>query len=179
MAAQRGARARRRRLRWSEAITLTELLYDEARIRPVVGQLPRAQGEPWVALHAPGDRRRGALSWFVVDAGGRASLSKSGTAAGLVVDEWAEVIPSGDVVTGVALNVDAPSSRPPQTMLLGLPPRDRSWSFDNVIDTLLEALEAAKLRAVDPDVLVAYGHQMPAIFPPVAIDSGPQEAPDG
>ena len=149
------------------------------RIRPVVGQLPRAQGEPWVALHAPGDRRRGALSWFVVDAGGRASLSESGTAAGLVVDEWAEVIPSGDVVTGVALNVDAPSSRPPQAMLLGLPPRDRSWSFDNVIDTLLEALEAAKLRAVDPDVLVAYGHQMPAIFPPVEIDSGPQEASDG
>ncbi len=162
-----------------DAITLTELLYDEARIRPVVGQLPRAQGEPWVALHAPGDRRRGALSWFVVDAGGRASLSESGTAAGLVIDEWAEVIPSGDVVTGVALNVDAPSSRPPQAMLLGLPPRDRSWSFDNVIDTLLEALEAAKLRAVDPDVLVAYGHQMPAIFPPVAIDSGPQEASDG
>ena len=162
-----------------DAITLTELLYDEARIRPVVGQLPRVQGEPWVALHAPGDRRRGALSWFVVDAGGRASLSESGTAAGLVIDEWAEVIPSGDVVTGVALNVDAPSSRPPQAMLLGLPPRDRSWSFDNVIDTLLEALEAAKLRAVDPDVLVAYGHQMPAIFPPVAIDSGPQEASDG
>jgi hypothetical protein len=162
-----------------DAITLTELLYDEARIRPLVGQLPRAKNEPWLALNAPADRRRGALSWFVIDAGGRASLDKQGTAAGLVVDEWAEVIPGGEVVSGVALNVDAPSSRPPQAMLLGLPPRDRSWSFDNVVDTLLEALEAAKLRAVDPDVLLAYGHQMPAIFPPVAIDSGPQEASDG
>jgi hypothetical protein len=58
-------------------------------------------------------------------------------------------------------------------------PRDRRWSFDNVVDTLLEALEAAKLRAVDPDVLVAYGHQMPAIYPPDGIDSGPQEASGG
>jgi hypothetical protein len=115
----------------------------------------------------------------VVDHGGRASLAKEGAAAGLVVDEWAEMIPTGDVVTGVALNVDAPSSRPPQAMLLGLPPRDRSWSFDNVVDTLLEAFEAAKLRAVDSDVLLAHGHQAPAIFPPAGIDSGPQEEPDG
>ena len=60
-------------------------------------------------------------------------------------------------------------------MLLGLPPRDQQWNFDNVVDTLLEAFEAAKLRAVDPDVLAAYGHQMPAIYPPTGIDSGPQE----
>ena len=161
------------------AITLNELLHDAASVSPAVGQLPTAPGEPWVALHAPADRRRGALSWLVLDHGGRAELAKNGRAAGLVVDEWVEVVPSGEVVTGVALNVDAPSSRPPQAMLLGLPPRDRSWSFDNVVDTLLEALEAAKLRAVDPDVLVAYGHHAPAIYPPVGIDSGPQEAPDG
>ena len=83
------------------------------------------------------------------------------------------------MVTGVALNYDAPSSRPPQAMLLGLPPRDQQWNFDNVVDTLLEAFEAAKLRAVDPDVLAAYGHQMPAIYPPTGIDSGPQEPTDG
>jgi hypothetical protein len=155
------------------------LLYDTASVSPAVGQLPAEPGEPWVALHAPVDRRRGALSWLVLDHGGRTELEKIGRAAGLVVDEWVELVPSGEVVTGVALNVDAPSSRPPQAMLLGLPPRDRNWSFDNVVDTLLEALEAAKLRAVDPDVLVAYGHHAPAIYPPVGIDSGPQGAPDG
>jgi hypothetical protein len=162
-----------------ETLTLAELLHDEASLRPVVGQLPGGLGEPWVALNAPADRRRGALSWLVLDHGGRAGLAKAGTAAGLVVDEWAEVIPSGEVVTGVALNFDAPSSRPPQAMLLALPPRDRSWDFDNVVDTLLEGFEAAKLRAIDPDVLVAYGHQMPAIYPPVGLDSGPQEVSDG
>jgi hypothetical protein len=162
-----------------ETITLAELLHDEPDVRPLVGQLPSKAGEPWVALDAPADRRRGALSWFVVDSGGRAALKAGGLAAGLVVDEWAEIVPSGEVVTGVALNFDAPSSRPPQAMLLGLPPRNQDWSFDNVVDTLLEAFEAAKLRAVDPDVLLAYGHQMPAIYPPVGIDSGPQEASGG
>ena len=161
------------------AITLNELLYDRASVRPAVGQLPAAPGEPWVALHAPPDRRRGALSWLALDHGGLGDLAKTGRAAGLVLDEWVELVPSGEVVTGVALNVDAPSSRPPQAMLLGLPPRDRSWDFDNVVDTLLEALEAAKLRAVDPDVLLGYGHHAPAIYPPVGIDSGLQEAPDG
>lgn len=162
-----------------EAITLTELLYDEASVKPAVGQLPARPGAPWVGLHAPADRRLGSLSWFVLDHGGRTALGKAGVACGLVVDEWAEVIPTGEVVTGVALNVDAPSSRPPQSMLLGLPPRDRNWNFDNIIDTLLEAFEAAKLRAADPELLIAYGHQAPAIYPPVGIDSGPQEAPDG
>jgi hypothetical protein len=173
------ARVRRDAGALEGAMTLAELLFDETRLRPAVGQLPAGPGEPWAALQASGDRRRGALSWFVLDHGGRAALAAAGVAAGLVVDEWAEVIPSGDVVTGVALNFDAPSSRPPQAMLLALPPRDRSWSFDNVVDTLLEGLEAAKLRAVDPDVLVAYGHQMPAIYPPVGIDSGPQEESGG
>ena len=46
--------------------------------------------------------------------------------------------------------------------------------FDNVVDTLLEGFEAAKLRAVDPDVLGTYGHQMPAIFPPGYISAGPR-----
>ena len=158
-----------------QAITLGELLFDAATVQPAVGQLGAGKEELWLALEAPADRRRGALSWFVLDGGGRAALARNGVAAGLVLDEWVEIVPSGEAVTGVAVNVDAPSSRAPQAMLLALPPRDREWSFDTVLDTLLEALEAAKLRAVDPDVLVAYGHQAPAIFVPAALVAGPQE----
>jgi hypothetical protein len=162
-----------------QAITLAELLFDAATVRPAVGQIGAGEEEPWLALAAPADRRRGALCWFVVDGGGRAALLRDGVATGLVVDEWAEVVPSGEAVTGVAVNVDAPSSRAPQAMLLALPPRDREWSFDTVLDTLLEALEAAKLRSVDPDVLVAYGHQAPAVFVPAGLAAGPQEHADG
>ena len=161
-----------------DAITLAELLGDAAIAAPLVGQLGVGADEPWVALNAPADRRRGALSFLVLDHGGRRALAVHGVAAGLVVDEWVETVPTGDVVTAVALNVDAPSSRPPQSMLLGLPAHDGTWDFDAVVDTLLEGLEAAKLRAVDPDVLAAYGQQAPAIFPPTALDCGPQEEAD-
>jgi hypothetical protein len=96
-----------------------------------------------------------------------------------VVDEWSELIPAQEAVTGIAVNYDAPTSRAPQALLLALPPAGRKWSFNRVVDTLLDTLEAAKLRAVDPDVLLAYGHQAPAIFPPVDIAAGPQEPSDG
>jgi hypothetical protein len=96
-----------------------------------------------------------------------------------VVDEWSELIPPEQTITGVAVNYDAPTSRPPQALLLALPPAGRRWSFDHVVETLLDTLEAAKLRAVDPDVLLAYGHQAPAIFPPAGIAAGPQEPADG
>ena len=159
----------------AEVITATELLHDEALVHPLIGQLPTVAGEPWVALEGAADRRRGKLSLFVIDDGGRARLRDGKPAAGLVVDSWAEVVPTEDVVTGVALNYDAPTSRPPQAFLLALPPEGRKWDFDAVLDTLLEGFEAAKLRTVDPEVVLAYGHQMPAIFPPGYIDAGPQE----
>ena len=174
------AHVRERTRALEQAISLGELLFDVTNVQPVVGQIGAGTDEPWLALEAPADRRRGALCWFVIDGGGRAALARDGVGAGVVVDEWAEVVPTGEVVTGVAVDLDAPSSQPPQTMLLGLPPRNRRWGFDAVLDTLLEAFEAAKLRAVDPDVLVAYGQQAPAIFVPATIDSGPEEeAPGG
>jgi hypothetical protein len=55
-----------------------------------------------------------------------------------------------------------------------VPPEGKSWSFDLVVDSLLETLEAAKLRAVDPDILIAHGHQMPAIFPAGSLAAGVQ-----
>jgi hypothetical protein len=41
----------------------------------------------------------------------------------------------------------------------------------------VEAFEAAKLRAVDPDILLAHGHHAPAIFVPGTVDTGPQPRP--
>jgi hypothetical protein len=170
------ARVREDTARLDDVITATELLYDEARMQPAVGQLPVVAGEPWVAIDAADDRRRGKLSLFVVDAGGRERLTAGQPVCGLVVDTWAEVVPAEEVVTGVALDYDAPTSRPPQALLLALPPAGRQWSLDNLLDTLLDGFEAVKLRVVDQDVLATYGHQIPAIFPPGAIAAGPQEA---
>src|SRR5690606_16600181 len=115
--------------RLADVVTATELLHEDARVQAVVGQLPAVDGEPWVALEAAGDRRHGRLSLFVVDHGGRADLRAGRSAAGLVVDAWAEVVPAEELVTGVALNYDAPTSRPPQALLLALPPDRGGWTL--------------------------------------------------
>jgi hypothetical protein len=158
----------------TDVVTLSELLHDAVGASPVVGQLPWVEGEPWVATGAPADRRQSKLALLTLDHDGIAALQAGRSATGLVIDTWSDVIPADDTVTGIAVNYDAPSSRAPQSLLLALPPAGRQWSFDNVVDTLLETLEAAKLRAVDTDVLLSHGHQAPAIFAPVNIRSGEQ-----
>jgi hypothetical protein len=157
-----------------ETLGLMELLLEDTLTLPVVAQLPLVAGEGWVANTAPANITQGRLCLFAIDHGGVAALSSARPLAGMVIDAWTEQISSNDIVTGVALHFDAPSSRAPQSLLLVVPPEKESWSFDLVVDSLLETLEAAKLRAVDPDILLAYGHQMPAIFPPGALAAGDQ-----
>ena len=38
------------------------------------------------------------------------------------------------------------------------------WTFEAVEGSILEALDLAKLRAVDPDALGALGHYLPALY---------------
>ena len=84
-----------------------------------------------------------------------------------MVDEWTERIPASEVTTGVAFHFDAPSSRPPQALLLAVTPEDEpEWSLDLVMATLLQTIELAKMRAAGPQAIEAYGHHLPAIFSP-------------
>jgi hypothetical protein len=79
-------------------------------------------------------------------------------------------VPRAAQTTGVAFHFDAPASRPPQSLLLAVTPDgDTPWSFDLVVATLMQVLEDAKLRAVSPRMLSAYGHHLPVIFSPVAL----------
>jgi len=155
---------------------LGELLHDTSGVAPVVGQLPHVANETWVANNSPSRTGESRLALLAFDYGGLDELKAARPAAGLMVDAWSEQIPARDAVTGVAVHHDAPTSQPPQSMLLAMPPAGRQWNFDHVIDNLLDTFEAAKLRSVDTDILLAYGHQLPAIFAPQNIRSGSQEA---
>jgi hypothetical protein len=49
--------------------------------------------------------------------------------------------------------------------VLGVQPGTHAqWTLTNVEGTLLEAIELAHMRAVDPDTLAAVGHFLPALF---------------
>ena len=71
--------------------------------------------------------------------------------AGLVIDDWVEVVPGAEVTTGVAFHCESPGARPPQAVLLAVPPpATAQWDVETVEATLLETLELARLRALDP-----------------------------
>jgi hypothetical protein len=91
--------------------------------------------------------------------------------AGLVVDEWNEVIPGERETTGIAVHFDQPDSEPPQVLLLATTPTvTGSWRWDDLVGVVVDTLDRARLRAVEPDQLgvTAYGHLLPALLTSVS-----------
>ncbi len=73
------------------------------------------------------------------------------TYSGLLLDEWVEVIPTDEATTGLAFHFDRPNSEAPQAILLATPPQFRgAWQWQDIVDTLHETLDFARLRAVEP-----------------------------
>jgi hypothetical protein len=118
-----------------------------------VAQVPHAAGERWIGLPQTAAQPIGAgkLS-LVVHAPGTVDVTKA--MAGLLVDEWVEVVPSRRETTGIVFQHDAPEARAPQAVLLAVPPTPGApWTGWNVHRLLLETLAAAKMRAVDAEGL--------------------------
>lgn len=84
--------------------------------------------------------------------GGLEAVGEDTLLAGLVCDEWVEFIPDRFQTAGISFHYDAPGARPPQSILLALPPtlQQENWQFDQVLDVLHEAWDLAKIRAVRP-----------------------------
>jgi hypothetical protein len=109
-----------------------------------------------IALHAPG-----------VDA-----IGADATIAAFVCDDWPELIPDPFQTAAIGFHYDAPGARPPQTILLALPPRlgQPAWRFDDALDVIHEAFDLAKLRAVRPrDLAGGLGAVLPGNFLPHGI----------
>ncbi|HRF66820.1 MAG TPA: hypothetical protein PK850_12745 [Ignavibacteria bacterium] len=89
---------------------------------------------------------------------------------GLMIDEWTELIPNTEELTGIAFNFNQPDSEPPQTILLAVAPQDNGvWSWEDLADSVLETFELAKIRTLTPDNI--WGNQngdlsqvLPALF---------------
>jgi hypothetical protein len=130
-------------------------------------QLPHRAGDSWLGLEFPPgtDVSHDTISLAQhLPQGFDAAKPQSG----LLVDEWVEVVPKRDEVTGIAFNFDAPNSAPPQALLLAVSPQHTGhWSFDDLVDTVLDTFRRARLRAVEPDKLgdlPAIGTLLPAVM---------------
>jgi hypothetical protein len=122
---------------------------------PVVVQLPFAANTPWIGGAFGNALPAGEwLSLVVLD--GAASARK--LQAGLLLDDWTETVPTARETTGVAFNFNRPNAKAPQALLVSVAPQTRGhWTFDDLVGSVHEALELAKLRAVEPDALVGRG----------------------
>ena len=69
--------------------------------------------------------------------------------------------------TGIVINYDQPDATPPQSLLLAVTPvQTGKWDWENLVFTLLDTLELAKNRAVEPDHLdkSRFSHIFPSIM---------------
>ena len=74
--------------------------------------------------------------------------------AGLVLDEWPELIPLPERTAGLAVHHDRPGSEPPQAWLTVTPATwDGRWHWDDLVMALNDTLDLARIRAVEPDLV--------------------------
>jgi hypothetical protein len=160
---QRAARVRDGAARLDATLMYAESLGGAA-MDLKVGQLPfSGSADRWVGLKSPtGGMLGGRLS---IVAHAPVPIDTSRPLAGLLVDEWVEVVPSSHETTGVSFHFDRPNARAPQAILLAVPPDGRStWDVETLEATVCETLELAKLRLVDLSVLGEVGQFLPALY---------------
>ncbi|HEX5085354.1 MAG TPA: hypothetical protein VFY40_25225, partial [Blastocatellia bacterium] len=160
---QRMARVREGVARLSDSLGYAEALGGE-KLNLSVAQLPYAGGDRWVGLplEAGGKLPGGKLSLVVQSV---TPIDARQPIAGLLIDEWVETVPNAKETTGVALQYDQPNSVPPQTILIAVPPvLGLPWTVGSLQQVLLETLDLARIRAVDPDALGEVGHYLPALY---------------
>jgi hypothetical protein len=134
-------------------------------------QLPYSKDEPWLALELPDDHEIDS-DRLLYTAHFAEVFDRAKPLCGLLVDEWTEVIPGSRETTGIAFHYDRPNSEAPQSWLLALPTsHGGSWQWDELLAGVNEALDSAKLRAIEPTHVdrTAYGWFLPATMSAYAV----------
>jgi hypothetical protein len=84
------------------------------------------------------------------------------SATGMLLDGWNEITPGLQSATGVAIHYNAPRSRPPQAILLLVPPSNAGWDALGVETILAETADLAKIRMARPSDV--HGSFLPALY---------------
>jgi hypothetical protein len=122
--------------------------------------------------HAPGAKWIGGTFDDTVRAGDVVSVALhdvpptfAAPMAGLVVDEWTELVPSPDETTGIAMHINRPNAVAPQALLLAVAPTQTgNWAWTDLIAILNDTIDRARLRAVEPDDIKSPYFQ---VLPPI------------
>lgn len=164
------ARVREKLNAWENMAMLSEGFgAAPAELTPV--QLPFVANDRWTALEfdvtkaTPNNR-------LLYTAHFAKPFDPSGDQCALLLDEWPELVPGTNLMSGLTFHFDRPNSQPPQTMLLALPPVLRgNWNWDDLVDMLNQTFDDAKKRAVEPALIDSsnYAQFLPATLMAVTL----------
>jgi len=98
----------------------------------------------------------------------RAPASYASPMAGLLIDEWTELVPAATETTGLAMHINRPNAVAPQALLLAVAPRATGrWAWEDLVAILHDTMDRARLRAVEPDSIgYPYAQLLPTIVTP-------------
>jgi hypothetical protein len=115
-------------------------------------QFPYRADAVWMALQFPADAKPHLeRELLLYTAHYSTPFNPAAKQCGLLLDEWTEVIPAETETTGIAFHFDKPGAEPPQAILLATPPQfTGAWRWDDLVATLHETLDLARIRAVEP-----------------------------
>jgi hypothetical protein len=151
---QRSARVREGVGRLDTAMMYADALGHGTGLTLQIGQLPYQPHDRWIALPtAPDQRIPGGRLSLVAHLPLEPTIRFDQPLAGLLIDEWVEVVPSQSEITGLTFHYDQPSACAPQAVLIAVPSDDTRavWDLDMLSSTLNETLDLAKARAVSLD----------------------------
>jgi hypothetical protein len=147
-----------------------EVLASGTRLNLSIAQLPFDSTERWVGLPplAGATIPPSKLSLVVQPL---TTIDATQPLCGVFVDEWIEVVPNQTETTAIAFQFDPPNSFAPQNVLVAVPPVEgQAWTSETLRRVLLETLDLAKLRAVDPSLLGATAQFLPALYIPFNVN---------
>jgi hypothetical protein len=151
---QQMARVRAGTAKLNDVFTFTQCVTPGIQPELRVVQLPHRAAARWAALPFEGDKPPEATMSLLLYVPGGFGNTIPPDVSGLMIDEWIDVTPRSAEQTGIAFNYNAPGSRPPQVILLAVPPGDQTvWDIETLETIVLETLELAKLRMVEPSRL--------------------------
>ena len=142
---QRMARVRDGVARLNAALSYSEALNTGEKLKLTIAQLPYDANDRWVGLPLKAGQSLpgGKLSLVVQSA---APVDVRQPLAGLLIDEWVEVVPSATETTGIALQYDQPNAAPPQTILIAVPPE-----VEVAVDGLVACSRCCWKRSIWPE----------------------------
>jgi hypothetical protein len=153
------AHVRQKIAKWECVRTLSESLSDASLdLKPI--QLPYRAKDSWLAVEFPetdeitGKPFNISQDTISIICHGNGAFAPGAKRCGLLVEDWTEMIPAKEEITGITFNYDQPNTTPPQALLLAVTPEEKGhWEWDDLVSIVNDTLARAKRRAVEPLLL--------------------------